>query len=234
MSQQIAIITGAGRGIGRAAAQLLAKAKFKLALVSRTVSEVEETNRLCGGEHLLCPEDVSDPEMVRSAVHKTMEKFGRVDALVHVAGLALSMPVEQMSMQQWQETIDVNLSSAFYFAKALWPIWRRQNAGTMVLVSSEAARDPLLGLAAYGAAKAGLNLFGKGLAREGAEIGVRVHTVAPGATETVMLRSVVTPEQYPPEKALQPSDVAGVIAQCVVGDLRYTSGEVIYVHKTAI
>ena len=86
--------------------------------------------------------------------------------------------------------------------------------------------------AAYGAAKAGLNLFALSAAREGAKIGVRVHAVAPSATETDMFRKLMTKEQWPPEKTLDPEEVARVIVQCVQGDLRHTSGEVIYVHKT--
>jgi NAD(P)-dependent dehydrogenase (short-subunit alcohol dehydrogenase family) len=100
-----------------------------------------------------------------------------------------------------------------------------------VNVSSEAARDPFAGLGAYGAAKAGVNLLGLALAREGAEIHVRVHTVASGATETAMLRSIITREQVPSEKTLEPAEVARVIVQCVRGELACTSGEVIYVHK---
>ena len=103
----------------------------------------------------------------------------------------------------------------------------------MVNVSSVAARDPFPGFAAYAAAKAGLNLFGLCAAREGEQIGVRVHTLAPGAVETGMFRQLLTPEQYPTEKTLSPADVARVIADCVRGNLKHTSGEVIYLHKTS-
>jgi len=101
----------------------------------------------------------------------------------------------------------------------------------VVNVSSAAARDPFPGFAAYGAAKAGLNLFGLCAAREGQRIGVRVHTIAPGAVETAMFRQLLSPGQFPTEDALDPADVARIIASCVVGDLRYTSGEVIHIQK---
>jgi NAD(P)-dependent dehydrogenase (short-subunit alcohol dehydrogenase family) len=74
--------------------------------------------------------------------------------------------------------------------------------------------------------------LGRSLAEEGAKLGVRVHTVAPGAVETAMFRKLVTPQQYPREKTLEPVDVAKTIAQCIRGELAYTSGEVIYLHKT--
>jgi NAD(P)-dependent dehydrogenase (short-subunit alcohol dehydrogenase family) len=101
----------------------------------------------------------------------------------------------------------------------------------IVNVSSLAARDPFPGFFAYGAAKAGLNLLGLSLARQGASIGVRVCTVAPGAVETPLFRSLMTPEQFPTENTLSPEDVARVIGQCATGDLRFTSGEVIWMHK---
>jgi NAD(P)-dependent dehydrogenase (short-subunit alcohol dehydrogenase family) len=102
----------------------------------------------------------------------------------------------------------------------------------VVNVSSYAARDPFDGLGAYGAAKAGINLLSLALAREGKPIHVRVHTVAPAATETTMLRTLLTPQQYPSEQTLDPAQVARVIVQCVCGDLECTSGEVIYIHKS--
>jgi NAD(P)-dependent dehydrogenase (short-subunit alcohol dehydrogenase family) len=231
-SQSTAIITGAGRGIGRATAVKLSQDGFRVVLVSRSPGELAETASLCGDRAVAMPADVCDQAAVEKVVQQSLNQFGQVSALVHNAGAATLKPIDQMSSQEWRATIDTNLSAAFYFCRALWPAWRRQKAGTAVLVSSEAARNPFTGFAAYGAAKAGLNTFGLALAREGAEFGVRVHCVAPGAVETKMLRSVISAEQYPTSRTLDPMDVAAVIAQCVRGDLRHASGEVIYVHKT--
>ena len=127
-----------------------------------------------------------------------------------------------------------DLSAAFYLCRAVWKIFTGQGGGVIVNISSQAARDPFPGFAAYGAAKAGINLLGLSAAREGASSGIRVHTIAPGAVETSMLRSLLSAEQYPREKVLEPEDVAKVIGQCVRGDLRYTSGEVIYLQKTIV
>jgi NAD(P)-dependent dehydrogenase (short-subunit alcohol dehydrogenase family) len=231
--QPVSLITGSGRGIGRATAIALSARGHRLALVSRSMDELEETARLCKTESLVVPADICDPSAVLGAIAQTHERFGRIDALIHNAGMAQLGPFDQLTPQQWQTTIDTNLSAAYHFCHGLWPIWRKQNSGVAVFVSSAAARDPFAGLAAYGAAKAGLNLLGLALAREGAAIGLRVHTVAPGAVETKMLRSAFTTDQFPSDQTLDPSDVAAVIAQCVAGDLRHTSGEVIYVHKHA-
>jgi 3-oxoacyl-[acyl-carrier protein] reductase len=231
MAQPVAIVTGAGRGIGRATAIELAARGYRLALVSRTAGELSQTAGLCGGGEVLAG-DVGDSARVEQIVEQALAKCGRVDALVNCAGAVFMRPVEQLTLQEWRETIDTNLGAVFYFCRRLWPAWRRQGSGVVVNVSSYAARDPFAGLGAYGAAKAAVNLLSLALAREGEAIGVRVHTVAPAETETAMLRKLLTREQYPTERTLEPEQVARVIAQCVCGDLACTSGEVIYVHKT--
>jgi len=230
-NQPVAIVTGAGRGIGRATALELASRGYRLVLVARNLDGLNETSNLVGGALVLAG-DVSHNDEVEQVVRNTLSHFGRIDALVNNAGHAPVRSVEQMTIAEWQVTIDTNLSSIFYFTRLVWPMFKRLGGGVIVNISSLAGRDPLPGFWAYGAAKAAINLMGLGLAREGAPHNIRVHTVAPGAVETQMMRSVLSHEQLPPEQALDPSDVAKVIGQCVSGDLKYTSGEVIYVHKT--
>jgi NAD(P)-dependent dehydrogenase (short-subunit alcohol dehydrogenase family) len=227
----IAILVGAGRGIGRASAIELARVGYRLVLAARNASDLEETARLAG-DGLVVPTDVSQPDAVEALVSRTLGSFGRIDAIVNCAGLAPVRSIAEMSPAEWRGVMDVNLSAAFYLCHYAWPAFERQGGGVVVNVSSMASRDPFAGFAAYGAAKAGLNLLGLSAAREGERIGVRVHTVAPGAVETEMFRRIATPEQWPREKTLDPADVARVIVQCVKGDLRYTSGEVIFVRKT--
>jgi 3-oxoacyl-[acyl-carrier protein] reductase len=231
MSKPVAITTGAGRGIGRATAIELAKGGYQLALVSRTTSELNETAALAGNG-LVIEADISEPASSAMIVKQTMERFGRVDAVVHCAGFAPAQSIAEMSTAEWRAVIDTNLSAAFFLCQAVWTIFEKQGGGVIVNISSAAARDPFPGFTAYGAAKAGINLLGLSAAREGASAGIRVHTIAPGAVETKMLRGLFTKEQYPEEKALDPRDVAQVVVQCVRGDLRYASGEVIYLQKT--
>ncbi len=241
MEQPVAIITGAGRGIGRATAVHLAALGYRLTIASRSEAELRETasaaltegvGNAAASAPYPFPTNVAQFDEVERLVQGTLSRFGRLDAIVNCAGLAPVRPIAEMSVAEWHTTLDTNLSSAFYLCKAAWPTFERQRSGVVVNVSSAAARDPFPGFAAYAAAKAGLNLFGLSAAREGQKIGVTVHTVAPSAVETGMFREIMSAEQYPTEMTLSPDDVARVIAQCVRGELRHASGEVIYVHKT--
>ena len=232
MNSPVAVITGAGRGIGRATAVEFAGAGYRLVLAGRDVRTLGETSDACGGDVLVVLTDVTQPADVQRLISTALEKFGRIDVLVNNAGLAPVRPIAEMTVEEWRAVIDTNLSAAFYATRAAWPAFVRQGGGVVVNISSAAARDPFPGFAAYGTAKAGLNLLGLSAAREGERIGVRVHTIAPSATETGMFRQIMTAEQYPPDKTMEPGDVARVVLACVRGDLRYTSGEVIYLHKT--
>jgi NAD(P)-dependent dehydrogenase (short-subunit alcohol dehydrogenase family) len=142
------------------------------------------------------------------------------------------LPIRETTDAQWRDVIDTNLSAAFYATRAAWPAFERQGGGVVVNISSAAARDPFAGFAAYGAAKAGLNLFGLSAAREGAAIGVRVHTVAPAATETAMFRKLMTPEQYPRREDARPGRGRARRRPVRPGGPPPHEREVIYVHKT--
>lgn len=228
----VAILTGAGGGIGRAIAMELSQEGYRLALVGRRRETLEETAEVLSGESLVLPADVSDAEQIAQTVEDTVNAFGRLDAAIHNAGLAPIRTVEEMTPQEWHAVIDTNLSAAFYLARAAWPTFRKQRDGVIVNISSFSSRDPFPGFAAYGAAKAGVNLLGLALGREGREHGIRVHTIAPAAVETPMFRQIMTTEQFPTEQTLAPEDVARVVAQCVTGDLRHTSGEVIFLQRS--
>jgi NAD(P)-dependent dehydrogenase (short-subunit alcohol dehydrogenase family) len=226
----VAIVTGAGGGIGRATAIELAANGYQLILTGRTAATLEQTAGMISNATVFTA-DVTSFADIQKLVDQTITELGRIDLVVNNAGIAPMLSVDEMSIEQYHAVMDTNLSAAFYLSKAVWPIFRKQGGGVIVNVSSLAARDPFPGFSVYGAAKAGLNLFGLSLAREGATIGVRVYTVAPGAVETPLLRSILTPEQFPTERTMVPADVAKVIAQCATGDLRYSSGEVIWMHK---
>ncbi|HEY8747478.1 MAG TPA: SDR family oxidoreductase, partial [Tepidisphaeraceae bacterium] len=205
MTPQTVLITGAGRGIGRAAAIELASAGYQIVLLARNEPELAETARLAG-DGLVLPTDVTDSGQIDAAIARTIQTYQRLDAIVHCAGLAPILAIDATSNEQWRAVLDTNLSAAFYLCRAAWPHFKRQKSGVVVNISSEASRDPFAGFAAYGAAKAGLNLFGRSAAREGHPFNITVHTLAPSAVETAMFRQIATPEQYPADKTLTPAD----------------------------
>src|SRR5205814_174405 len=130
------------------------------------------------------PGDVTDPAHCQRLVEAAMERFGRLDALVNNAGTAPVLDVPATTPDHWRAIIETNLSAPFYASRAAWPLFARPRAGVIVNVSSVSARDPAPHLSAYAAAKGGLTSLGLSLAREGAPLGIRVHTIAPSSTET--------------------------------------------------
>ncbi len=230
MSKPVCIVTGAGRGIGREVVIQLVARGYDVVGAARTGEELQATSRAAGG--CAChPADVADSTQVNALVEFALTRFGRVDAAVHCAGVAPFIRVEDMTDAQWHQIIDTNLSSAFYLARAVWPAMKKQGGGVIVNVSSLSSRDPFEAFGAYAAAKAGLNMLGWVAAREGQSAGIRVHTVAPGAVETSMFRALLSEQDWPRERCLAPADVARVIVMCVTGELKHSTGEVIWIRE---
>jgi len=224
------IITGAGRGIGRATALRLTRAGANVLAVARTARDLEETARLCGpgGRCATHVADVSRGNDVAGMVKCCTDEFGRLDALINNAGVAPLSLIEQMDDATFAELMAVNVQAVFYTCRAAWP-WLRKSGGTIVSISSVAAIDPFTGFAAYGATKAWVNTFMHGLADEGRAHGIKVFAVAPGAVETQMLRGPFP--DFPAEKTLQPDDVAGMVEWLLDERCQYATGETIYVRK---
>ena len=228
---KVAVVTGAGSGVGRATAILLGQAGYAVALVGRRKEPLEETagmiGRGGGAEAAVISADVSQPEPAQRAIAQAQARFGRIDALANVAGYAQLGPIDAITPPDWRQTIDTNLSSIVYLTTAVWPIFRRQHQGVVVNVSSMASLDPFPGFAMYASAKAAVNMFTRCSAREGEPLGVKVVAVAPGAVETPMLRAVFDQKTIPPEKALAPEQVGAVIRDCITGTRGFHSGETI-------
>src|SRR5258705_2202588 len=183
MPSPVTIITGAGRGIGKAIALELSNRGHRVALASRNQQELQAVAAQAQTA-IVVPADVTRVDDVQMLVDKTLASFGRIDAVVNNVGLAPVAKVDELSVEQWHAVINTNLSSAFYLARAVWATFKEQHSGCIVNISCVASRDPLPGFLAYGAAKAGLNLMSLVLAREGAEHGIRSYAIAPGAVET--------------------------------------------------
>ena len=235
--KSVAMITGAGRGIGRATAVALATLGYACVLTARSREQLDETAELCkkagGADTLVLPGDVADATARSTAVEAMLGQFGRIDVLINNAGHAPLVPFDQIESADIETTLAVNLAATIALSRLVYPTMLKQKSGVIVNISSEAARDPYPGFAVYAAAKAGVNAFTLALSKEAAAHGVRVHAVAPAGVETAMLRGIISKEQYGEDKTLRPTDVAGVIIACVRGELWCASGETIYVHQRA-
>lgn len=231
--QPVAIVTGAGSGIGRDAAILLAEAGYSLVLIGRTESKLRQTVELIRADASeavaveAIPADLTEETAPPRLVARTLERFGRIDALANVAGAAPLMPIDRITPEAWRACVDANLTSTILLTVAVWPTFRRQKRGTIVNVSSMASVDPFPGFAMYAAAKAGVNLFTRAVANEGRRLGVAAVAIAPGAVETPMLRANFNEKLIPADKALDPCTIAAVIRDCITGQRPFEPGETI-------
>lgn len=210
---KVAIVTGAGQGIGRATAELFASLGAKVVLVARTgaaIASVEREIRSQGGEAVAVAADVSQEAQVRSAVTRTLETFGTVDILVNNAAISAGIPVVSTPVEEWDRILAVNLRGTFLCCREVLPVMLERNCGSIVNVSSSAARHPFPGYGAYSASKAGIIALTMVLAEEVKNTGIRVNAILPGLVDTETMRGRLRPEEL--EGAMKPIDVARIIA----------------------
>ncbi len=205
----VAFVTGAGRGIGRAVAVMLARRGFDVALVARTMEELERTAALVateGGKHAILAADVSQRDRVEWAAENCVVKLGVPTVVVCCAGIVRRAPVHKMTDEDWDAVMDVNLKGTFLVARALLPPMLRARRGRIIHISSISATLGTASQAAYAASKWGLLGFTKSLAEELRGTGLQTMAVLPGSVDTTMLVG----SGYTPQMTAE--DVAGVVA----------------------
>ena len=235
MNAPSTIVTGAGSGIGRATAVLLARHGHRLTLCGRSAHKLHETERLCseagGPPPIVAAGDLADSGIAHAAVDRTVAERGALDALVCCAGVAPKVPIADTDESVLEDAFFHNaFAPAFMIARA-WPRFRAQGSGCAVLVSSLASSDPFDGFLAYGASKAAVDSFVRSMHREGRSFGMRAFSVAPGAIETPLLRTIFPEHVVPRHAALPPEAVADVILDCIEGRREADRGKVIVVAK---
>ncbi len=235
MSEKLALITGASRGIGKACAIELAKAGYDIAVnyagnVDAANKTVEELKAL-GVQAEAFKFDVSNHEEAQKGVEAVLEKFGRIDVLVNNAGITRDGLFMRMSDENWNAVINTNLSSAFYVSQPVVKIMMKQRSGSIVNMSSVVGVSGNAGQANYSAAKAGLIGLTKTLAKELGSRGIRVNAIAPGFINTDMTKDLDTSKftDFIPLKRLgEPEDIAKAVKFLAV-DADYVTGQVLEV-----
>src|SRR5215207_1993067 len=215
----VAVITGAGSGVGRAVAMALAAVGGTPVLVGRTREPLSETAALvagAGGQSLVQLADVTDEEAVKAVFAQAADELEGIDAAILAAGVGRYGSVESYPRADWEETLAINLTGPFLCAKAAIPHLRRNGGGAIVAVSSGAGKQGYPQLGAYSASKFGLMGLMQGLAGEVAEDGVKICTVVPGSILIFFGERATTEKREemasdPGRKYLYPEDVAEAI-----------------------
>jgi 3-oxoacyl-[acyl-carrier protein] reductase len=212
---QVAVVTGAGRGIGAAIARELSNLGVTTVLCGRTVATLESTAKTIaqgGAKCEVVPCDVSDLQSVEEAARTVEALFGRVDILVNNAGVrGVEGPLHQLPPDGWDEILNTNLRGVYYMTRAFAPTMIRTRSGHIINISSLAGKNPVPNGAAYSASKWGLNGLSYTIAEELRSHNIRVSVICPGSTETDF--SPHTGKDH--SKMLQPEDVAHAVAMLV-------------------
>ncbi|MDJ0697342.1 MAG: 3-oxoacyl-[acyl-carrier-protein] reductase [Mastigocoleus sp. MO_167.B18] len=218
LRSQVAVVTGASRGIGRAIALELAKMGATVAVnyasSSGTAEELVEAITKAGGSAIALQADVSKAEQVDALIKAVMEKFKRVDILVNNAGITRDTLLLRMKPEDWQAVIDLNLTGVFLCTRAASKIMLKQRSGRIINIASVAGQMGNPGQANYSAAKAGVIGLTKTLAKEFAVRGITVNAVAPGFITTDMTNDLKNDEilkYIPLGRFGKPEEVAGMV-----------------------
>ncbi|MEM2106521.1 MAG: 3-oxoacyl-ACP reductase family protein [Candidatus Bathyarchaeia archaeon] len=238
-SGKVALVTGAARGIGRAIAIELAGRGYDIVLNDVETSTdgdgaIKEIQSL-GRRALFAVGDVSSYSDVQKMVDMIVKKFGRIDVLVNNAGINIDRLVTNMSPQEWQKVIDVNLTGVFNCTKAVLPHMISAGGGRIINISSQGALDGPVGQANYAAAKGGVISFTKVIAREYAQYNILCNAVAPGCIRTRMTDSIPPGQlrervsKIPLGRRGEPGEVAKLVA-FLAEDGTYITGQLILIN----
>lgn len=236
LSNKIAVITGAGSGIGEAAARIFDRENIEgIAIVDYNFEAACRVAESIGEKAIAVKCDISKAEQVEAAAEQILARFGRVDILVNNAGVTRDSMFHKMSVEQWTSVINTNLNGTFYWTHALIDQMRTQGYGRIINISSASVRG-IVGQTNYAATKSAMQGFTNSLAKEVASKGITVNCVAPGATKTAMYDAVpkhvydAMVESNPMKRLGKPEEIAEVIAFVASERASYLNGQWILVN----
>lgn len=204
---QVALVTGAAKGIGAATAQLFAEEGARLVVVDRDTAKLEQVAaqlRGCPAEVVTIAGDVSEIGTADAAISAAVDSFGRLDILVNNAGIAFMATVLETTPEDWDRVLGTNLKSIYLFCRAAIPVMQRQGGGTIVNTASEAGVVGFYRYAAYSASKAAVVNFTRAMALDHAGDHIRVNCVCPGSIETPLLQEYF--DSFPDPAAVRRDD----------------------------
>jgi 3-oxoacyl-[acyl-carrier protein] reductase len=235
LAGRVAIVTGGARGIGRATCLTLAREGADVVIcdvlsLAETLAEIHKQNRQAIG--LRC--DVAHPEDVTQVVDQTIREFGKVDILVSNAGVMgkTGLPIENISLRDWDFHLNINLKGAFLFCQAVWPILIKQGRGKIVCIGSIAGKiGGVLAGPDYCASKGGIHAMVKSLAKKGASSGIYVNAIAPGPIRTPMTQNEPYKDGMVPLGRLgEPEDIAEAVLFLVSSASNFITGTILDVN----
>lgn len=235
-----ALVVGASGAIGRSLSMSLARAGAEVTILGRNTQKLEKIRQeiLALGGHAYCVcADLTDKEQIEHAVGQTIERSARIDVLVNAAGVQARKPALDLTEEDWDRVLTVNLKSVFHCCQAAARSMAQQSAGAIINVSSLTAVIGLPQLAAYCASKGGVAQLTKALAVEWAPLGIRVNAVAPGRIRTPMTESLFQDDDVresflrliPMHRPGLPEDLGGVVVFLASDAAQYVTGQTIYV-----
>jgi NADP-dependent 3-hydroxy acid dehydrogenase YdfG len=225
IENQVAVVTGAGRGIGRAIAVQLGKLGARVVLVARTRTDLEDTGRMIGPSASVMPADVRKKDELQSVFDQTASALGPVDILVNAAGLGIFGPVVDYKDEDFATVIDTNLRGIFYTCRFVLPAMIERKRGHIINIASIAGKVGSATRAVYCASKFGVVGFTESLAEEVRQFGIRASIICPGSTD-----SGFSPSNHAGKKRdymLQPADIAHVVSAIVMQEPNSFISEII-------
>lgn len=240
LKDKVSIVTGSGRGIGRAIAIELAKAGAKVVVTSRHTDECDEVCEVINkeeGESICVKCDVSKKEEVEQLVQNTVDRFGGIDILVNNAGVLRQKPITEMTEEDWDTTLDINLKGAFLLTQAVVPHMIKRKGAKILSIASVAGKVGFANISAYCASKGGLINLTKELALELATHNINVNAIAPGVIQTQMTEGMLQNEtsrnallaQVPLGRVGQAEEIAHAARFLVSKEADYITGQTLVI-----
>jgi NAD(P)-dependent dehydrogenase (short-subunit alcohol dehydrogenase family) len=245
LTGKVAIVTGAGRGIGRAVSMGLAASGATVVLAARTAEQIQaaaDEIQAGGGKALAVPTDLTDTAQIERLAAETVSAFGRIDILVNNAARSFLRGLMDLREDGWDKVFNTNVKAVWLLSRAAARTMMEQKSGRIINITTVGAEKAELGMAAYGCSKAALKMLTRCMAREWAIFGIQVNAVGPGLTRTEFSQPIwsnpdiakLVTSQLPMGRIAEPEEIVPAVLFLASDAASYMTGETIYVDGGAL